>query len=322
MSREWNTLRATPISAASENDRRTDPLSNIIALMKPQLYVAGGYAIPTDVAIQYPKHPGIKCYAILAGACWLIVEGVSKPVRLNTGDCVVLPHGRPFRFAAELSLKPMDHSQVHARTHIASKALGASDAPTYIAGGHFALKGGHTLQLLSALPFVVHIRSEAGKAVMRWSIERMSEELSQAQPGAMLVTQHLASMMLIQALRLHLVDPSEAHRGWLAALADKRLSVVIANMHEKPGQPWTVLSLGEIARMSRAGFARHFRDVVGTAPLEYLTRWRMLLAADRMENSAEGLLAIAQSLGYGSESAFGKAFRRVMGCSPRQYIRE
>jgi AraC-like DNA-binding protein len=98
------------------------------------------------------------------------------------------------------------------------------------------------------------------------------------------------------------------------------MSVVIAKMHENPGRPWTVLSLADSAGMSRAAFARRFRDVVGTGPLEYLTRWRMLVAVEKMEDSAEGLLAVAQSLGYGSESAFGKAFRRVMGCSPRQYI--
>jgi len=312
--------QAAPEPAAFASKRSMDPLSDVLALMKPQPYVAGGYPIPADVAIQYPKHPGIKCYAMLAGACWLIVEGVSQPVKLNTGDCVVLAHGRPFRFAAELTLKPMDRAEVHARRTSGNGPLGTPNAPRFIAGGHFALKGGPARLLLSALPPVVHIRNEVGKAVMRWSIERMGEELSQAQPGSSLVTQHLASMMLIQALRLHMADTSEVHRGWLAALADKQLSVVIANMHDNPGRPWTVLSLAGSAGMSRAGFARRFSDVVGTGPLEYLTRWRMLLAADRLENSAESLLAIAQSLGYGSESAFGKAFRRVMGCSPRQYI--
>ena len=296
-----------------------DPLSEVLALMKPQPYIAGGYPIPADVAIQYPKHPGIKCYAMLEGSCWLVVEGAPQPVKLNTGDCVVLVHGRPFQFAAELSLKPMDRAEVHARRRAGSEATGATDAPGYIAGGHFALRGGPTQLLLSALPLVVHIRNEAGKAVMQWSIQRMSEELSQVRPGSSLVTQHLASMMLVQALRLHMEDASEVHRGWLAALADKQMSVVIAKMHENPGHPWTVLSLAESAGMSRAAFARRFRDVVDTGPLEYLTRWRMLLAAKQIEDSAEGLLAVAQSLGYGSESAFGKAFRRVMGCSPRQY---
>jgi AraC-like DNA-binding protein len=90
-------------------------------------------------------------------------------------------------------------------------------------------------------------------------------------------------------------------------------------MHNDPGYPWTLQSLAERVGMSRSVFALRFRETVGATPMEYLARWRMLLAADRLRNSSDGLSAIAQSLGYKSESAFGKAFRRVMGCSPRQY---
>jgi AraC-like DNA-binding protein len=92
-------------------------------------------------------------------------------------------------------------------------------------------------------------------------------------------------------------------------------------MHNDPGYPWTLQLLAERVGISRSVFAMRFRDTVGATPMEYLTRWRMLLAADRMKESSDGLSAIAQSLGYESESAFGKAFRRVMGCSPRQYTR-
>jgi AraC-like DNA-binding protein len=99
------------------------------------------------------------------------------------------------------------------------------------------------------------------------------------------------------------------------------MSLAIASMHDDPGYPWTLESLAERVGMSRSVFALRFRETVGATPMEYLTRWRMLLAADRLKNSSDGLSAIAQSLGYESESAFGKAFRRVMGSSPRQYTR-
>jgi AraC-like DNA-binding protein len=118
-----------------------------------------------------------------------------------------------------------------------------------------------------------------------------------------------------------LTDATSAGRGWLSALSDKHLSIAIASMHNDPGFSWTLQSLAERVGMSRSVFALHFRETVGATPMEYLTRWRMLLAADRLKNSSDGLCAIAQSLGYESESAFGKAFRRVMGCSPRQYTR-
>ena len=99
------------------------------------------------------------------------------------------------------------------------------------------------------------------------------------------------------------------------------MSLVISSMHGDPGCAWTLQSLAERVGMSRSVFALRFREVVGTTPMEYLTRWRMLLAAERLKTSSDGLSAIAASLGYDSESAFGKAFRRVMGCSPRQYTR-
>jgi AraC-like DNA-binding protein len=99
------------------------------------------------------------------------------------------------------------------------------------------------------------------------------------------------------------------------------MSLAITSIHDDPGHPWTLQTLAERVGMSRSVFALRFREVVGDTPMEYLTRWRMLLAADRLKDSSDGLATIAQSLGYESESAFGKAFRRVMGCSPRQYTR-
>jgi AraC-like DNA-binding protein len=204
---------------------------------------------------------------------------------------------------------------------MSSEAPGVTDGARYIAGGHFALTGGNAQMLLQSLPPIVHIRRESDKAAMRWSLERMREELRNPQPGGSLITQQLAYMMLVQALRLHLTDAASAGPGWLSALSDRHMSVAIASMHKEPGHPWTLQSLAECVGMSRSVFAQRFRETVGATPLEYLTRWRMLLAADRLKNSSDGLSVIAQSLGYESESAFGKAFRRVMGCSPRQYTR-
>ena len=150
-------------------------------------------------------------------------------------------------------------------------------------------------------------------------MERMREELREPQPGGSLITQQLAYMMLVQALRLHLKDAASADPGWLSALSDRHMSVAITSMHRDPGHPWTLQSLAERVGLSRSVFALRFRAIVGATPMEYLTRWRMLLSADRLKTSSDGLASIAGSLGYDSESAFGKAFRRVMGCSPRQY---
>jgi AraC-like DNA-binding protein len=232
-----------------------------------------------------------------------------------------LPRGLPFRLATDLSLEPVHYTLAWSRLSKTNDVPEATEGTRYIAGGFFGFTGSHAEMLLHSLPAIVHIRRESDKAAMRWSLERLREELRDPQPGGSLIAQQLAYMMLIQALRLHLADTASAGRGWLSALADKHMSIAIGSMHSDPGYPWTLELLAERVGMSRSVFALRFRETVGATPIEYLTRWRMLLAADRLKNSSDGLSAIAQSLGYESESAFGKAFRRVMGCSPRQYTR-
>jgi AraC-like DNA-binding protein len=174
---------------------------------------------------------------------------------------------------------------------------------------------------LKSLPPIVHIRKETDRAAMRWSLERMKEELRDPQPGSSLIAQQLAYMMLIQALRLHLADGATRGAGWLFALTDKQMSAAITSMHDNPGHSWTLQELAVRVGMSRSIFALKFKETVGATPMEYLTRWRMLLAGDRLKTSDDSISLIASSLGYESESAFGKAFKRVMGCSPRQYDR-
>jgi AraC-like DNA-binding protein len=109
--------------------------------------------------------------------------------------------------------------------------------------------------------------------------------------------------------------------GWLFALADPQMSDAIHSMHDDPAHPWILQELAERVGMSRSSFARRFKETVGATPIDYLTRWRMLLAGDRLTNSSDPISVISQSLGYESESAFGTAFKRVMGCSPRRYSR-
>ena len=171
------------------------------------------------------------------------------------------------------------------------------------------------------LPPIVHIRKESDKATLRWSMERMTQELREPQPGGFLVAEHLASMMLVQALRLHLAEGLRGGVGWLFALADKQMGAAINAMHGDPARRWTLQELAEQAGMSRSSFALKFKETVGASPMEYLTRWRMLLAGDRLANSSDPVSVIARSLGYESEPAFSTAFKRVMDCSPRHYSR-
>jgi AraC-like DNA-binding protein len=297
-----------------------DPLSDVLSLLKPQSYVSGGFGVDGNTSVQFPKHQGIKCYAVLSGQCWLSVEGVPDAVPLTAGDCFLLPHGLPFCLATDLSLTPVDFRTLLS-TWKADTASHNEIEGNYVVGGHFLLTGSHADLLLGSLPPIVHIRRESDKAAMRWSLERMKEELRNPQPGGSLMAQQLAYMMLVQALRLHLADGARGGVGWLFALADKQMSAALVCMHDDPGHTWTLKKLAERVGMSRSIFALRFKETVGAPPMEYLTRWRMLLAGDRLKNSDDSISVIASSLGYESESAFSKAFRRVMICSPRQYRR-
>jgi len=299
-----------------------DPLSDVLSLLKPRSYMFGGFDAGGDWSIRFGQHEGIKCYAVVSGQCWLAVEGVPDAVRLTTGDCFLLPRGRPFRNASDLALPSIDARTIFPTPVNGGIATINGGGDVSIVGGHFALAGDHAGELLSMLPPIVHIRKEADKAALRWSMERMRQELREPQPGGFLVAQHLADMMLVQALRLHLAEGAKGGVGWLFALADKQMSAAIEAMHGDPAHRWTLQALAEHAGMSRSSFAVRFKATVGASPMEYLTRWRMLMAGDRLANSGDPVSVIALSLGYESESAFSTAFKRVMGCSPRQHGRE
>jgi len=240
---------------------------------------------------------------------------------LRAGDCFLLPRGFPFRLATDLSLKPIDFQVLRAQGRTLGITKVARGAERFLAGGHFVLAGSHAKLILDALPPIVHIRAEADRALMRWALERMQEELSAPRPGGSLISQQLAYVMLVQALRLHLAEGAHPGASWLAALADPQLSGAIAAIHGEPGLPWTLEKLARRAGMSRTVFALRFKEVVGETATEYLTRWRMLLAAERLSAADEPVAAIASTLGYQSESSFGKAFRRVIGHPPRRFAR-
>jgi AraC-like DNA-binding protein len=223
--------------------------------------------------------------------------------------------------ASDLSLPPAD-----AKANIGAAANGGvavlnGGGDCVGMGGYFAFAGDHADILLSLLPPIVHIREETDKAALRWCMERLMRELREPQPGGPLIAEHLAHLLLVQALRLHMAEGAKGGVGWLFALADRQMSAAIHALHADPGRRWTLQALAEVAGMSRSSFAVKFKATVGASAMDYLTRWRMLLAGDRLATSRDPISVIAPSLGYESESAFSAAFRRVMACSPRRYAR-
>ena len=147
-----------------------DPLSDVLSLLKPRNYLSAGLEAGGDWSIQFPdQQAAIKCGAVVSGQCWLSVEGVTDAVRLETGDCFLLPRGRPFRLASDMDLPAVDARTIFspARTGGVTSHNGGGDF--LLVGSRFALSGDHAGILLRMLPPIVHIRSDADHSALRWS---------------------------------------------------------------------------------------------------------------------------------------------------------
>lgn len=299
-----------------------DPLSEFLSLLRARSAISSRFDAEGDWSIRFGgQHKHIKCYVILSGECWLAVDGIENVMRVEQGDCFVLPGGRPFRLASDLALPSVAASAIFPEARAGGMVTVAGGGSFSMVISRFAISGKHADLLLELLPPIVHLRKESDQVALRWSVERMMQELREKQPGGDLIAQDLAHMMLVQALRVHLAEAFGQGTGWFFALADKQLSLAITAMHADPARRWTLRGLGMQAGMSRSVFALRFKEIAGETPMQYLTRWRMLLACDRLEHAGDPVALIAEALGYESESAFSAAFRRFMGCSPRQYCR-
>lgn len=297
-----------------------DPLSDVISLLRPHDCVAAGFDAAGNWSIRFEAHEGLKCNAVIRGSCWIAVEG-EAPVQLNAGDCVILPRGRPFLLSAQPARSGQDAQVLYAPVRHGGTATYGGGGEFFMIGSRFLLSGPPADTLLCGLPPLVLVRPGPEREAVRWALDRIAAELRDPRPGSPLSITHLSHLLLLQVMRGHLAGPSPGGTGWLAALSDPRIAPAVAAMHDDPTRSWTVQDLAGVAGQSRTSFAVRFRRVTGRTPIEYLTQWRMLLAADRLSRTQVPVANVAADAGYTSESAFGVAFKRVMGHAPRRFAR-
>jgi AraC-like DNA-binding protein len=303
--------------------QQMEPLSEVLALLKPRAYMVHALDAGGDWSIRFcpPGNSGIKFTAIQQGECWLLIEGGNHPHHLVAGDCFLLTTGRPFIMASDPSLPAVDAMQALsfdasgiARCHNGGKC--------FMISALFSFAGDYVGTLFGTLPPIVPVRAASNEAsVLRWALDLFTKEIRRAQPGGSLTVEHLAHIMLIQVLRLHLASADASRSGWLFALNDSQLSAAICAIHSDLRRRWTLEAMARTAGMSRSSFAEKFKHVVGRAPLEYLTRWRMHVAADRLRATGASTADIAHEVGYASEAAFSTAFKKIHGHSPRFHRR-
>lgn len=197
--------------------------------------------------------------------------------------------------------------------------LGESEDFCHI-GGHVLLDATSGKLLEDVLPPWIHVHAGSPQAtVMQWLVDQLLHERAGDLPAAQFVSEQLAQLLFVQILRAHLDVAGPACGGWLRALADKRIAPALRLMHQQPARAWHLEELAYAVAMSRTTFAVRFKQVVGVAPLAYLAQWRMRLAERALRSSNISVAALADSLGYASESAFSNAFKRITGISPRHY---
>ncbi|MFC4732255.1 AraC family transcriptional regulator [Salipiger abyssi] len=299
-----------------------DPLSNVISFLRPHDCLAAGLDAGGDWSIRFERHAGLKCNAVLKGGCWLAVEGVEAPLWLGTGDCVILPRGRAFLLSARQGGSAADAAEIYAPVGHGHTAVFNGGGDFFMTSSRFLISGTVAETLLSTIPPVVLVRSDKEREAVRWSVERIAEELRNPQPGSAASIEYLSHFVLAQLMRAHLSEGRIEPAGWLAAFADPQIYAAVAALHEDPARNWSVTELAGKAGMSRTSFATRFKSRMGISPIGYLTRWRILIASHRLCHTDLSLGQIAHEMGYGSESAFSVAFKRETGKSPRQFAKE
>lgn len=195
---------------------------------------------------------------------------------------------------------------------------GGGGAATSVICGAVRFEHPTARQLVAMLPPLLHVEA-ASVPHAQWlqaTLSFMAAEARELRPGGEAVVTRLADILVIQAIRSWMAEDPAARAGWLGALRDRQIGRALALIHRDPARPWTLAMLaGEVA-MSRSAFAARFTELVGQPAMQYVARWRMHVAQARLKDRREGLGELAGQLGYQSEAAFSRAFKRLMGVSP------
>ncbi|MBW0270710.1 AraC family transcriptional regulator [Nocardia sp. MH4] len=290
-----------------------DLLSDVLATARTGTPASGMFVRNAPWGRRYPHIDGAGFHVVLQGSCWLTRPGV-EPIALGTGDAVFLPRG----IAHDL-LDQLDSPITETAGPGDVRFVDGPGAPATLLCGSYHLAVDRTHPLLTELPEVVHAPARLGThPALRSAVELLAAELTDAGPGSDAAIPPLLDLLLLYLLRAHLAEAATSS-GWAAAVADADISRSLRAIHDDPAHGWTVESLGATAGLSRAAFARRFAELVGEPPLTYLTRWRMLTAARLLRDTDHPLATVARRSGYGSEYAFGKAFKRAFGTAPGRY---
>ena len=279
-------------------------------------------------------------HVVTSGECWAGVQG-EQPLRLGRGDIVILPQGDPHVMSSAPGVRGADvdwqrEMKLHNKPFRVAQPGAGLPGPTSCGGvpgkdfdvdtslvcGFIGCDKRPFNPLLATLPRLLHLPGTAGSAWGAAFAQLAASESAGANPGSEALLERMAEMMFVDAVRRPMNSLPEQSTGWLAGLRDRFVGRALALMHDKPAHGWSIDELGNQVGLSRSALHERFVELVGVPPIQYLAQWRMQLASRLLRESQSSVLSIALSVGYDSEAAFGRAFKRLVGMPPAAWRRK
>lgn len=277
----------------------------------------------------------MEFHMVLSGGCWAAIVG-GEPVRLGPGDLVIFPQGDPHVVSSDPGMRAPPNAQGYFERrqqdrpftlHLDVSEVQVGAAPTdgnnaLLVCGFLGCDLRPFNPLIASLPRLLHLPSSAGQD---WAVQCMRQaavESTNRRPGGGAMLERLSEMMFIDAMRNHLGTLPEGSLGWLAGLRDRFVGRALALLHAAPSEAWTVEELGQRVGLSRSALHERFAALIGQSPMQYLAHWRIQVGAALLRDTSSTLAAVAQEVGYESEAAFARAFKRLVGQPPSAWRRQ
>ncbi|HET9242161.1 MAG TPA: AraC family transcriptional regulator [Gaiella sp.] len=298
-----------------------DPLGEALHFLR----MNGAFYCRSELTAQWgltlpPLEDYLWFHVVTAGGAWLETDG-AEATFLRPGELAVVPHGRGHALrsapgVAAPAILELEREQVSDRYEIL--VHGEGGPPTTLICGAVRFEHPVARNLVAALPPTIHVETPSSPQSewLQSTLRLMAAEARQLRPGGEELITRLGDILVIQAIRSWIETDPAAHAGWLGALRDRHIGHAITLIHRHPARDWTVASLARELAMSRSALAARFTELVGQPVMKYVTRWRMHLALNALREEEITVAELANRLGYRSEAAFSRAFKRVIGASP------
>ncbi len=325
---------ANPLPEA-RRDSRTDTLSDVlraVRLERAVFFDVEGLSpwvaeAPPAATVAQRLFPGaehvVGLHVVVSGGCFGgLVDG--EQVRLGPGDVIVLPQGDPHVLASAPGLRALPELRLGGRPAgpelpFSLQVGRGSVERTRVAFGFLGCHARALNPLLASLPRVLCVRAASMESgTLEPFLELALGESKARRPGSECVLARLSELLFIEALRAYISGAAE-QMGWLAGLRDDMVGRALATLHGRPAHDWSLDELGKAVGSSRSVLAERFTHLVGLPPMQYLAQWRMQLAASMLRETPASLAEVAARVGYGSEAALSRAFKRVVGVAPALY---